>query len=734
VLIVNDSLVAQYVHNEGKYAGDTQKMSNETLIEKPEPPDTGRESLIVAASFLQLTSANLRPTGQKCMNTKEIVQAARSKLGLKVKLTTPLPEELIHCPIPSIVSLKNNVYMVLGRNDERGVLLYDTLRKRSITVAKEEFLLNWSGEVIELTRPFSWAEFGRKFHLEWFIPTLQRYRQLFREVVLTSLFLQICALTIPLITQVIIDKVLPNNGAATLDILVAVLVVSSLLQGGMSFLRTYLMTHTTNKVDVILGSRLFRHIATLPLRYFETRRVGDTLMRVAALTGIRDFLTGTALTSALDILFSLVFVVIMFGYNATLTWISLVAIPIYVLQSVLVAPVVRRRLEVVWATGAESNAFLVEAVNGVHTLKSLAIEPQFNHRWEQLLAKSVSAGFRQATLNIGIGSITGLIQMISSMSILWYGGHLVMNGNMTIGQLVAFQMLSGQANAPLMRLAGIWQSFQQAGMSMLRLGDILGTAPEPVQRSAQHHPSGKLQGGIVFENVVFRYRADGEEVLRKISLTIEPGMRVGIVGRSGSGKSTLTKLAQRLYLPESGRVLIDGLDIAGLQPGWFRQQLGVVLQENYLFSGSVRENISLSRPSAPMEEVIRAAQMAGAHEFILELSEGYDTPVGERGASLSGGQRQRVAIARALMADPRILIFDEATSALDYQSESIIMKNLDQIVADRTLIMIAHRLSTVRRCDIIFVIEQGQVAEQGNHDELMAAKGLYYNLYIQQEV
>ena len=439
------------------------------------------------------------------------------------------------------------------------------------------------------------------------------------------------------------------------------------------------------------------------------------------------------MTVFLDTFFSIVFFAVMFYYSWSLTLIALIPLPLYLIQNMLVTPIYQKRLETVWASGAESNAFLVESITGVQTVKSLALEPQFNNQWEKILAKYIKDTFNNAKFNIWLSSSNSVIQSIMTFGILLFGGHMVMSGKLTIGQLIAFQMLAGQASALIFRLSGMWQTCQQTMLAVERLGDILNTAPEPLRISQENYHD-KIKGKVSFENVSFRYNAEMGPVIDDVSFEILPGMKVGIVGRSGSGKSTITKLVQRLYLPEMGKVKIDDIDIMELDPTWFRKQIGVVLQENYLFNGSVRENIALAKPSATIDEVINVAIMAGAHEFILELSEGYDTKIGERGTGLSGGQQQRIAIARALISNPSILIFDEATSALDYQSERIIMDNLDVIAKDRTMLMIAHRLTTVRNCDLILVVENGKIIEHGKHRELIEKNGTYYNMYVQQEV
>jgi len=702
-----------------------------------EPIDTGLVCLVAIANALG-KPADLQQLKQACrLETKQsgkrdLIRAAKT-LKLRAKLLTTSPEALSEIPIPAIACMQDKTYVILGQNTPQKVLIVNPLTGNVPTVIPtEQFIAQWGGEVLTIKRPFSLKEASKQFNLAWFLPILLRYKNIFAEIMLASFFLQLFGLITPLVTQVIIDKVLMDKGVATLDVLVVAIVISAIFQTGISGIRTYLSAHTTNRVDVIFGTKLFRHIVALPLRYFENRRVGDTLMRVSSMNTIREFLTGSALTAVMDTLFSVLFIAVMFYYSMPLTLISLVAIPLYLLQNIIGTPIFRQRLEEVWASGAENNAYLVEAITGIHTIKSLAIEPQFNHKWEQKLAKYVTRTFDQTSFAVVLNSTGTVIQSLSSFAILWFGGHMVMEGKLTVGQLIAFQMLAAQANAPLLRLVSLWQTFQQAALSVDRLGDILNT---PVEQHTGQIPSGQaLQGNIVMKQVTFRYNMVAPQVLKGIEMNIQPGTKVGIVGRSGSGKSTIAKLLQRLYLPETGQILIDGMDIAQMEPTWLRRQIGVVLQENYLFSGSVRENIAITKPGVSMNEVIRAAKTAGAHDFILELSEGYDTAVGERGASLSGGQRQRIAIARALITNPRIIIFDEATSALDYHSENIIMENLDAITAGRTLIMVAHRLTTVKRCDMIVVIDHGQVVEQGSHSQLMAAQGLYYNLYRQQEV
>lgn len=372
----------------------------------------------------------------------------------------------------------------------------------------------------------------------------------------------------------------------------------------------------------------------------------------------------------------------------------------------------------------------VDEVSG-STLSTMAVEPQMQRRWEEQLAGYVRASFRAVALGNVAGQAAAFINKGTTIAIIWVGAYLAIDGRLTVGELIAFTMLAGRVTDPVLRIVQLWQDFQQAGVSVARLGDLFNAPAEPSRASQAALPA--LHGHVAFERVSFRYRPDGPEVVRELAFDIPAGRVVGLVGRSGSGKSTIAKLIQRLYIPERGRVLVDGVDVAQIDPVWLRRQIGVVLQENFLFDLLVRENIALADPGMPMEAVVQAAQLAGAHEFILELPEGYDTRVGEHGVMLSGGQRQRIAIARALVTNPRILILDEATSALDYESEHIIQQNLARICAGRTVFVIAHRLSTVRPADRIFVIDRGTIIEQGTYAELLAQDGYFARLHRYQE-
>jgi subfamily B ATP-binding cassette protein HlyB/CyaB len=466
----------------------------------------------------------------------------------------------------------------------------------------------------------------------------------------------------------------------------------------------------------------------LPIAYFQARRVGDSVARVRELENIRNFLTSSALTLVIDLFFTVVFLAVMLLYSPMLTGVVVAAFPFYIGISAFATPLFRKRLDEKFQRGAENQAFLVESVTGVETLKAMAIEPQMQRRWEEQLAGYVASSFRVLQLGNVASQSVQLVSKLVTAAVLYVGAKLVIDGGLTVGELVAFNILAGRVSAPVLRLAQIWQDFHQARLSVARLGDILNTTPEPTfNPSRAALPA--IRGAVAFEHVTFRYRIDGPEVLHDVSFSVDPGQVVGIVGPSGSGKSTLAKLVQRLYVAESGRVLVDGADLAMVDTAWLRRQVGVVLQENVLFNRSVRDNIALADPGISIERVIAAAKLAGAHDFILELPEGYDTIVGERGSSLSGGQRQRIAIARALITNPRIVIFDEATSALDYESERIIQDNMREIARGRTVFIIAHRLSAVRWTDRIITIDRGRLVEDGTHDELINSGGRYATLH-----
>ncbi|MGR3482843.1 type I secretion system permease/ATPase [Salipiger marinus] len=695
-------------------------------------PDTGLICLVRLLQMLGLPADDQQLRHQyaepgRPISAEAMVRAIK-RLDLKGRLLRSNAAELARLPTPAIVEMTSGDFMVLGGVRDGALLLLDARSGQVTTQGTAEFRASWTGRVILVTRRATLGGKGSKFDISWFIPAILKYRRLFIEVLIASFFLQLAALVTPLFFQVIIDKVLVHRGMTTLDVLVFALIVVSVFEVVLGGLRTYIFSHTTNRIDVELGAKLYRHLLALPLAYFESRQVGQSVARVRELENIRDFITGSTLTLLLDVVFTGVFFAVMWYFSPMLTLIVLGSIPFYVVLALVVTPILRARLDEKFEHGARNQAFLVESVTGMETMKALAVEPQSQRRWEEQLAGYVGASFRTANLGNIAGQSTQLISKITTALTLYFGALAVVGGAMTVGQLVAFNMLAGRVTGPILRLAQLWNDFQQARLSVQRLGDILNTPTEP-QYNPNRATLKRVEGRIRFDQVRFRYRPDLRDVLTGIDLDIAPGQVVGVVGPSGSGKSTLAKLVQRMYVPAAGRVLVDGIDLATVDPGWLRQQVGVVLQENLLFNRSVRENIALSDPGMPFDRVVAAVRMAGAEEFISELPEGYDTLVGERGSNLSGGQRQRLAIARALVRNPRILIFDEATSALDYESERIIQQNMRKICEGRTVLIIAHRLSTVRHADRIITLQGGAVVEDGPHDELIRSGGAYARLW-----
>ena len=660
----------------------------------------------------------------------EIVRGARQH-RLKAKVLTRRVRHLPRLVLPAIARKPDGTYLVLAKVVGDKVLLHDPVNGRPQTLSVQDFAAAWDGTLVLMAKRATLSDLGRRFDVFWFLQAMGKYRRLLGEVLLASFFLQVFALITPLFFQVVIDKVLVHRGITTLDVLVVGLLVVSCFESLLAALRTHVFAHTTNRIDVELGARLFRHLLALPIGYFEARRTGDSVARVRELENIRSFLTSSALTLLVDFVFTGVFLAVMFTYSPFLTWIVIASLPLYVTLSLTLTPLFRRRLEEKFNRGAENQAFLVESLTGIETLKAMAVEPQMQRRWEEQLAGYVKASFRVLALGNWTSQAIQLISKLVTAAILYFGAKAVIGGDMSVGELVAFNMLSGRVAQPVLRLAQVWQDFHQARVSVERLGDILNAVPEPTYSpGAAALPA--IRGAVSFDHVTFRYRLGGPPVLHDICLDVLPGQVIGIVGPSGSGKSTLTKLLQRLYVPEGGRVLVDGVDIGVVDASWLRRQVGVVLQENVLFNRSIRDNIALADPGLPMERILAAAELAGAHEFILGLPHGYDTVVGERGASLSGGQRQRIAIARALIGNPRILIFDEATSALDSESERVIQDNMRRIAKGRTVLIIAHRLSTVRRADRILTLEHGRLVEDGNHDELIRSNGRYATLHRMQ--
>lgn len=694
---------------------------------------TGIRCFHIVAKYLGIHISGIRE--EEYPDAEDIEQRlllCAKENNIKARFSTMSEKTLFSIKHPVILKNNQNQFFIYIKTvDEKCVVLYSDKQTPEV-ISKQELLENWDKTAIVLVNKKAKNDvYGVKFGFKWFFMTIGKFKKQFVVILLAAFLIQILGILAPLMTQVVVDKVLSHHSLNTLYTITIGMVIVYVYELILSLAKNYVFIHTTNKVDVILNYRLFKHLFALPLRYYESRRAGETIARVRELDSIRAFLTGTPLSAMLDFFFIVVYVVILFLYDVPLTFVVLGMIPVFAIISAISTPLFRKRLDEKFATGAASQSFLVEAINGIQTIKSFALENRFQDKWGDLQSDYVKASYKTSVVSSTTNAIATWVQRIFDLLVLFFGAKAVIDGSMSVGQLIAFRMLAGRISTPVLRIVQLWQEYQQASLAVNRIGDIFNSPTEP-KPATQNSTMPPLQGNIVFDKVRFRYQIDASEVIKDMSFKIEAGTMVGVVGRSGSGKSTIAKLIQRLYIAESGKISIDGMDIALMNPTELRRQIGVVLQENFMFNGTVRENISIHCPTVSDEEIFRVAKVAGAHDFIMELQNGYDTVIGEKGVALSGGQKQRIAIARAIICNPKILIFDEATSALDYESESIIKRNLKEICKGRTVVMIAHRLSTLSDADKILVIDRGQLVEYAPQETLLKAGGLYASLYNQQ--
>ncbi|WP_443088726.1 type I secretion system permease/ATPase [Vibrio sp. SCSIO 43137] len=648
--------------------------------------------------------------------------------GLRAKRISTNFERLEFLPTPVLLNTSQG-WLVLKSVSKERVTLYHPATDSSRQYPKTLLSQYWDGESI-LISVVKEHHKAHKFGFQWFLPSIRKHASQFKVVLIVSLMLQLIALVTPMLFENVIDRVLVSRSLTSLEVLGFAMLMLAIFEPVYGFIRSWLFSNLASKVNSELSARLYQHLIALPLNYFQQRQTGQIIARVKEMNQIRQFLTGSALTMLLDLIFIALFVAVMFSYAPKLTWLVLGSLVLYFVFWLAVGPGLRARVTREYELSADNTAFLAESVTGIETIKTTATEEKFLQRWEKQLASFIRAAFKAKVVGIWAGQGIGLIQKLTSALVLWWGVTLVMEGQLSAGELVAFNMLSGHVTQPILRLAQVWQDFQHTLISLRRVGDILDEKTESGSSGLASVP--KLSGEVSFSNVRFRYSEDGKEILRNLNLDIKAGEFVGVTGPSGSGKSTLTRLLQRLYVPQNGHILIDGIDLAIADPVALRRNMSVVLQESILFSGTIAENISLCRPDANIEEIVQVATIAGADGFIREMADGYDSQVGEKGSRLSGGQRQRVALARALLTNPRILLLDEATSALDYESEAAIMSNMSEISQDRTVISIAHRLNTIRHADRILVIDQGDIVEQGTHDELILKGGIYSGLWKKQ--
>ena len=661
------------------------------------------------------------------------LSAAAESIGFSTRPVKASLDQLAKQKLPAIVHWEGKHYIVVYEITRKRVIVCDpAIGQRSLT--HREFNADWTGYAL-LLQPTALLKDAKETTTPFwqFFELIKPHGLVVLEVFLASLFIQIFGLITPLFTQLILDRVVVQRSGLTLMAVGLGLLIFSLFRVAMMGLRQYLLDHTANKVDAALIVGFIRHTLRLPLSFFESRYVGDIISRVQENRKIERFLTGEALSILLDLLTVFIYVGLMVWYSWKMALLALVIVPPFLLLALIATPFLRKISREIFQATAKENSYLIEALSGVSTVKSTAVEQTVRWHWEELLNKEIKTSFDGQVISNRLQIFSNAIEAVVTTSLLWYGAWLVIQNQLTIGQLVAFNMLLGNIITPFQRLTVLWNQFQEVVIAMERINDVLDSEPEEdlLNQARQSLPS--IQGHIAFDNVTFRYHPESDlNVLENLSFQVKPGQMVALVGRSGSGKTTISKLVLGLYPPTDGKVLIDGLDLTSLSLGSLRSQVGVVDQDTFLFGGTIRENISLGHPAASLDEIIEAARLAGADEFIKQLPMGYETQIGEGGGTLSGGQRQRIAIARALLGNPKLLVLDEATSHLDAESERIIQKNLTHILKGRTTLVIAHRLSTVQNADLILVMDRGVLIESGTHHELMAKRGHYYYLNHQQ--
>lgn len=642
------------------------------------------------------------------------------------------PAGIGHLPAPFVAETAEGVPFVVAALDEEGATIIDPATGEESRVAQTAFAERFSGRVVLLRRQETRTDgvadgAGRGFGLLTFLPRLLRFRGVVAQLLLASLFIQLFAMATPLFTMVIIDKVLSTGAMSTLNVLVIGLVAIAVFDLAIGLLRGALFSDLTHRLDVELSARLFHHLSRLPMSFFGGRRTGDTVARVRELEAVRQFLTGPTLTALVDFVFAFVFLGVMALFSVKLTLIVIGAIVLMLLLYAVAAPLMKRRLDRKSGSSADNQSFLVEAVNGMETMKSLSMEPQMQARWEQQSVEQTRTARESERLTSSLSQAAQFLNKGTVAITLWLGAQAVIAGDMTAGQLIAFNMMVGRVMAPSLRIAQLFQQLSQTRVSVQRLGEIFDARTEPASSlSADSLPP--MHGRVRFDQVHFRYAPEMPEALREVSFDVEAGEVVGIVGASGAGKTSLLRLLQRLYVPQSGRVLVDGVNIAEVDPTWLRRQIGAVTQDSVLFNATVRENISAANPQLSIQQIEHAARLAAADAFIRELPQAYDTSVGERGLQLSAGQRQRIALARALACDPRILILDEPTSALDAHVEHEIQTHLREMVRGRTVFVVSHRLSMLRVADRVMVLDGGRLVESGPPERLLDAEGPFARL------
>ena len=657
---------------------------------------------------------------------------AAESIGFTARMVTATLDKLAEQNLPVIAHWEGNHYVVVYKVTSKQVIIADPAIGQ-LTLSRREFDEGWTGYTL-LLQPTALlkktsensSSLGRYFEL------LKPHRTIILEIALASIAIQIFGLVVPLLTQLLLDRVVVQRSDITLTAVGSGLLIFGLFRIAMTGLRQYLLVHTANRIDLALIVGFVDRTFRLPLGFFETRYVGDIISRIQENRKIQRFLTGEALSIILDLLTVFLYLGLMLWYSWKLSLMIVALVPLFALMALIATPFLKRISREIFAAYNQETRYLIQSLTGIRTIKSMAVEQLVRGHWEELFGESIRKNFSGQLISNTMQIISSLIQTLITVGLLWFGAWQVIHDELTIGQLVAFNMLMGNVISPFNRLSMMWNELQEVLIAVERIEDVIDSpVEEDLQDGRQYMPP--LVGHIQFENVTFRYQEQNEvNTLENISFEVLPGQTVALVGRSGSGKTTISKMVLGFYTPIEGRVLIDGYDINSLSLPSLRSQVGVVDQDTFLFGGTIRENISLGRSDANLSEIVKAAQQAGAHEFIQELPMGYETQIGEAGGMLSGGQRQRIAIARALLGDSRLLILDEATSNLDTESERIIQNNLKTITHNRTTLVIAHRLSTIRNADVILVLDRGVLIESGTHNELMAKRGQYYYLNHQQ--
>ena len=689
-----------------------------TILEIPFKRETIERFL--KNSFSKNNSAGVETIGQIAIS-----------LGLHAVGARIPSAHLIRIQTPSFIKYGDS-FSLITESNENSITL-SSPKNGNLNIKRDEIdqILPKISEVVLIEK--SNLTKTTKFGVNWFIPIIKKYKNVLIQVLSASFVIQLFSLSSPLIIQLIIDKVINQRSLDTLQVLGIALILVTFLEGILGSLKTFLFTDTTNRIDQRLGSEVIDHLLRLPLNYFDKRPVGELSSRISELEKIRNFLTGQAMSTILDALFSIIYIVVMFFYSAILTLVALAVIPIQIAITFIGAPLFRRQYRRTAEENAKTQSHLVEILSGVQTVKAQNAEVVSRWKWQDLYSNYISRTFEQTITGTVLIQLSQVLQKVSQLLVLWVGAKLVLDGYLSLGQLIAFRIISGYVTQPVLRLSTIWQNIQELKISFERLADVLETPQESDDVDKDKIPLPEVRGDVKFENLSFSFRKTGPRILNNLDLTVEKGQFVGIVGQSGSGKSTLMKLLPRLYAPDEGKIFIDNIDIDKVELYSLRSQIGVVPQEPLLFSGTINHNISLTQPEATSEEIINAARIADAHDFIMKLPDGYSTQIGERATTLSGGQRQRIAIARTILGNPRILIMDEATSALDYKTEKAVCDNLATSLSNKTLFFITHRLSTVRNADLIILMDNGQISEMGKHDDLMRKKGQYFELFCQQQ-